>query len=99
MHGHQQPLTLPWLKGRGDGLEIGMAVSWRRLEHPHAWIASAQRAADLFLIRVRRLNGVPAGRPDKRNQRPRRVVRSAFHRERKRRVRIIRWLGLRNVDV
>src|SRR5580704_10294697 len=55
----QQPPTLAWFKCRGDGAEINLVASRRGLKDANARIATTQWPADLFLIGIHCLNGVP----------------------------------------
>src|ERR1700722_1808485 len=98
-HRHQQPLTLTRRKRRWNVAEIGLAVYGSGLEHPDAGIAATQWPANFFLISIDRLNRVPTWCPEERNQGSGSMFRRAFHRKRKRRIRILRWLRFGDIDV
>src|SRR4029077_15296223 len=59
IHRYQQPLSLARLKRWRNDAEIGLAVGRCGLEDAHPRIAAAQRPANLSLISIGRLNGVP----------------------------------------
>ena len=99
MHRHQQPLTLARFECGGDSAEVRLAVGRRGLEDANSRIAATQRSADLFLIGIHRLNGIPAGRPEERNESSGRLLRRAFHGKRQRRIGIAGRRRLGNVDI
>ena len=62
-------------------------------------VALSQWTADLSLKLVHRLNGVPSGRPEKREQSRRRLVRVSFHGKREGRIGIVGRLRLVDADI
>ena len=96
--GNHQPFVLPGFKRRRQLLEESEPGSIP-LYDSYTRVALSQGTADLSLELIDRLNGVPSGRPEEREQRRRRLVRVSFHGERERRVGIVGWLRLVDADI
>ena len=95
---NHQPFVLPGFKRRRQLLEESEPGSIP-LYDSYTRVALSQWTADLSLKLIHRLNGVPSGRPEEREQRRRRLVRVSFHGEREGRVGIVGRLRLVDADI
>src|SRR5581483_2327740 len=99
VHRNAEPLARVRLEWWRYESEIGRPRSVRWLDQAPTGIAAAQRTADLSLVVVDRLHGVPARHPEARDERRGRLSLVAFHREGERGVRIVGGLRLVHRDV
>src|SRR5580698_33299 len=97
--GDKQPFTRLRIECRGNHREVLPTGFLRWLDQPNPGIATAQRPSYLALKFVHRLYRIPAGHPEKRDQRRRGYSWTRFHRERKRGVGIVGGLGLVHADI
>ena len=95
---NHQPLVLPGFERRRQLLEEAELGSIP-LYDSNTRVALSQWTADLALKLIHRLNGVPSGRPEKREQSRRRLVRVSFHGKREGRIGIVGRLRLVDADI